>query len=111
MMKVIVIEPGVSPVVKIRKIEGTLEDMHKIVDGYIETLPLVDDLLCIVNEEGKLRGLAQTIYHPRYNDMLCGNVLIMKMRGEDFIGLTYEDAVKVFTMLGGTPQDINWDLH
>ena len=38
-------------------VKDDLETWQGIVDGYIETFPLTDDIIVILNEEGKLRGL------------------------------------------------------
>lgn len=87
-----------------------LEEMQKMVEGYIETVPValsaaklgeedVDRLVMIVNEEGKLKGLK---YNETATDMtmlaqdsIVGNALIMAQRGEELIGVTRETAAKI----------------
>lgn len=55
-MKVLVINPGENP--KIREIGEKLEDMQKVVGGFIEEImPWDDDVAIICNEEGKVKGL------------------------------------------------------
>ena len=55
-MKVIVVEPQKTPVV--REIDPGLEAMQKIVGGSIEAVyPFEDPVALICNEEGKLLGL------------------------------------------------------
>lgn len=61
-----------------------LEEMQGIVGGYIEVLTLNGAELMIVNEEGKLDGLAENDAATRivrangYDDFIVGNVLICK---------------------------------
>ena len=55
-MKVLVIEPVKSPVVK--EIDSSLESMQKVVGGYIQALfPFDEPVALVCNEEGKLLGL------------------------------------------------------
>ena len=35
----------------------TLEEMHALVGGFIEMVPMAGDKMLIINEEGKLQGL------------------------------------------------------
>ena len=55
-MKVLVIEPMETPVVK--EIDSSLEAMQEIVGGYIQALfPFDEPVALVCNEEGKLHGL------------------------------------------------------
>lgn len=60
----------------------TLEEMQKIVHGYIEVLHLPKSRLMILNEDGKFEGLPVNILATReilshgYNDVIVGDVLI-----------------------------------
>lgn len=54
-MKVIGVR--VNEPAKVEQIDGSLESMQKFVGGYIEMLPLEDELVLICNEEGKLNHL------------------------------------------------------
>lgn len=61
-----------------------LEEMQAVVNGYIEVVYLDDGLIMVVNEEGKLNGLAinwnaTKLYrksHPWSNDIIVGDVLV-----------------------------------
>lgn len=61
-----------------------LEEMQAVVSGYIEVVYLDDGLIMVVNEEGKLNGLAinwnaTKLYresHPWCNDIIVGDVLV-----------------------------------
>ena len=55
-MKVIVVRPYRQPTVE--NIGETLEDLQRIVGGYIqEVMPWDDEVALVCNEEGKLMGL------------------------------------------------------
>ena len=55
-MKILVIEPEKCPVE--REISGSLEEMQKLVGGYIQVIyPFEDEVVLVCNDEGKLQGL------------------------------------------------------
>lgn len=63
----------------------TLKELQKYVGGYIQLIPLQDNLVMVINEEGKLLGLPRndkatglTNFHPDYDDYIVGNVVICK---------------------------------
>ena len=90
-------EPNKNPVK--RKIPNTLEEMQKIVGGYIEVVGYKDALL-ICNEEGKLMGLEPNI--SLGNDIICGSFFIAgdDCENADFISLTesqFEKFMKEFS--------------
>ena len=62
-----------------REINNTLEDMQKLVDGYIEVIStdIDDKVFMIVNEEGKLYGLEPNLYY--YSDIIVGNIVFVKV--------------------------------
>lgn len=76
-IKVIVKEPGKDP--EVREIDDSLEAMQEIVGGSIEMVPfpgLERDGVCIVlNEEGKLDGLAPNVQY--YQDIIVGSLFVM----------------------------------
>ncbi len=61
------------------EITNTLEDMQKLVDGYIEVIPtdIYDKVFMIVNEEGKLYELEPNIHY--YRDIILGNVVFVRI--------------------------------
>lgn len=40
----------------VRNINASLENLQEIVNGYIEVVPLFDNVVAICDEEGKLKG-------------------------------------------------------
>ena len=84
-MKVVMLEPGKKA--RATKILDNIDELHKIVGGYIECVYPWDDPVCLVlNEEGKLqhlpfnRGLKRddgTLY-----DFIVGNAFIVGLTDE-----------------------------
>lgn len=62
----------------------SLEELQEFVGGYIETITLLDDLIMVVNEEGKLLGLpfnkaaTEILWYHTNNtdDYIAGSALI-----------------------------------
>lgn len=82
-MKVIVKKVSKDP--KVIEISDKLEEYQRIVGGYIEVFPFYEDILCICNEEGKLKGLQPNFMFR--NDIICGDVIFISASGPDFVGL------------------------
>lgn len=62
-IKVIIKDPGKKP--RCVWISNTLENLQKVVGGYIEAVTIASDMCIICNEEGRLRNLP-------YNCDICG---------------------------------------
>jgi len=80
-IRVIVKNPGEAP--KEREVPNTLEALQALVGGYIEAVPLSRDAVILVNEEGKLRGMAPNVMY--FDDVLVGPVVLVGARGEEFV--------------------------
>jgi len=91
--------PIIKPDCRVEIIEAEempeLDVLQELVDGYIETVSLKgrDDYIGIVNEEGKLRGLDFNLpaTHIVDYDSIAGNMLILKVDGEDLIAFDTEN--------------------
>ena len=64
---------------------NSLENFQRYVEGYIETVTLMEDLVIICNEEGRLKGLP-------YNCTVCGadfvgDIVIAGVKGDEFSDL------------------------
>ena len=82
-MKVMIKRAGKNP--EVVEIVDDLKTYQEIVGGHIEVFPFWEGILCICNEEGKLKGLP-----PNFrccNDIICGDVIFVSEQGEDFLGL------------------------
>ena len=84
-MKVIVKRPNE----KLEAIEvgNELEKLQQLVGGYIETIPYKDNIIILLDEEGKLKDSEDNIVVSKYG-MLVGNIVFVGTKGEDFISLT-----------------------
>ena len=57
---------------------NTPEALQQAVGGYIEVVPLNEQLCVICNEEGKLLGLPPVATMPVRRDVLCGPLVICR---------------------------------
>ena len=89
-MKIVVKKVGQKPEVK--EINGELHEMQEIVGGYIECINIVDNILCVCNEEGKLMGLPQNFAFN--GDIIVGDVFFCVGGEEDFESLS-DDKIEL----------------
>lgn len=82
-MKVVFKEVGKAGVFK--DIEGTLEEFQTMCGGWIETFPIPQDMVLLINEEGKLMGLEPNIIiqNGYHEDVLVGNIVVVSIRPHD----------------------------
>lgn len=57
---VVIKEPGKEPRIE-PLFDNTLKAFQTAVDGYIETVSILEDLVIICNEEGRLKGLEPNV--------------------------------------------------
>ena len=82
-MRIIVKKAGQMP--EVRDVENDLHVFNEIVGGYIETVNVIDNILCVCNEEGKLKGLPLNLFLN--GDLIVGDVFFCAFDGEDFTSL------------------------
>ena len=76
-----------------------------MVGGHIEPFGM-DEVIAIVNEEGKILGLEP---NRRYgNDILVGNIIIVGDGEEEFISLT-EEQIKKYRKMFYEPEQISYE--
>jgi hypothetical protein len=94
-MRVVVVNAKEGPVVT--EVTSSLKTWQSLVSGYIEVVPLTADadIVIIVNEEGKLQGLEETLFYG--GDILVGTVVFVGGGEEDFESLTDEQIKTVLT--------------
>lgn len=92
-------EPGKAPVKRI--IKNSLESFQEIVDGYIEVVRF-DDVLCIINEEGKLRGDCKVNFWLN-DDIIMGTAVFVGSdeKNGDFKSLSRKKIEKIMLKFGG----------
>lgn len=90
--------------VKYIDVENTLEALQEVVDGYIETVPILPgEAVMIVNEEGRLRGMAvNTIASIVSNRHIVGPALIVGVDGEEFTDVSEKVKRIIRVRYGGS---------
>ena len=89
-MRVVYKMPGAKAAIK--EIPNELRYLQQLVGGYIETVRLSEHLVLICNEEGKLGGLEPNIYVQSISDIVCGPVIFVGVKGDQFVSLNKGDA-------------------
>lgn len=73
--------------------QNTLEELHSIVNGFIEYVHIFPNIEMIVNEEGLLIGLEFNELATRfYNHGIVGNALIVSTKNGENVSLTSEQV-------------------
>lgn len=90
-IKILEVHPSRNPVAV--EIENELKAMQDIVDGYIETIKLRENVVIVCNEEGKLRSLQPN--RVVGNDVIVGTFFICGTKGANFCSLT-EEQIKEY---------------
>lgn len=71
-------------------IENSLNSIQSILNGYFESVSFTQELIMLVNEEGKLLGLEPNIMTVR--DVLFGTIIVVAFDGvDDFRSLTVKE--------------------
>ena len=97
-MKIVVKKVGQMP--EVREVENELHVLQEIVGGYIECFPIFDNVVCVCNEEGKLKGLPINFVFD--GDFIAGDVFFCATGIDDFESLSiYQTSVimRVFTSI------------
>ena len=97
-MRILFKAPGEAPHTMI--IPHELDVMQQLVGGYIETVPLGEDIVIICNEEGKIKGLPANFYVEAIDDIIVGNAFFCKAGVEDFTDISENDAKWICKRLG-----------
>ena len=105
-IQVVLVEPGKNA--RITEIDRSLENMQKLVGGYIERFILDDEVCIICNEEGKIEGLPLNraiFYEGELIEIIAGTFFICAdpWDSEHFESLTDEQA-KEFSEMFMAPE-------
>lgn len=87
-MRIVVKKAGQLP--ELKEIHNELTEFQSIVGGYIECIPISNNILCVLNEEGKIKRLQPNFIFN--DDIICGDVFFCSARGVDFDSLSTYDA-------------------
>ena len=71
------------------EIDNELESFQNIVGGYIETLPVDDEIMMIVNEEGKLLSLLPNFAWR--GDFIVGPAIFCRRDGDELTSIRTAD--------------------
>lgn len=100
---VILIQPDQVEVLQVRRSDlDDLDFFHRYIKGFIEIVRVHEDVVMIVDDEGKMKGLpinkaATCLYNC--DDTIVGPALVMKRRGPDLVPMTaYEAARELFVI-------------
>lgn len=93
-------DPGKAP--RSVNISASLANLQKTVDGYIEIVPVTDNMVMIVDEEGKLKGKA--INFPIAGDIIVGTAVFAGLGGKEGeelvdVPLAFPEFKKLFSWL------------
>ena len=93
-LRVLFIEVGKEA--KFIQIDNDLKSYQKLVDGWLESIYINDEMVVFCNEEGKLRGLASNklLYSDDgvLLDVLVGNLFVCRVdENGDFADIKDED--------------------
>lgn len=86
-MRIVIKKAGEFP--EIKDIPNKLSALQEIVGGYIECVKITEGILCVCNEEGKLKGLKPNFIFG--NDVIVGDVFFCSEDRCDFNSLTDAD--------------------
>ena len=92
-LKIVLKKVGENP--EIMNIENTLERKQELVGGLIEVVPVLEDVLLICNEEGKLENLLPNLIFPY--DYIAGDCFFVgdDYKNGDFKSLTDEQITEI----------------
>ena len=83
----------------IEKCDGTLEQLQRLVDGYIEVVPTQNtegSHVLVVDEDGKLKGSTVNrcacLLFGTARDLIAGTAILARRYGEEMLGFDKELA-------------------
>ncbi len=97
-MRVLVREPSNQPL-KLKEIEGTLEDLQELVGEFIEIVPMTDDIVCICNEKGETQGLGNNFHDDRHG-WIVGTCVFTSSKNTEFTSLSDKQIGYISEYLG-----------
>ena len=116
----VVLHLGTDGKATFKRVPHVLEELQKLVGGYLEPIPLGPTLkhrplLGLVNEDGWASGLppnpfSRTLLADLFGErLIVGDALVVRERGAEFASLTEQDQLNLRTLLerdGVAPQTL-----
>ena len=83
-IRAIIKQPG-KKAGHVSRIMNDLETLKKYVGGYIETVPVCNGCVMVINENGKIDDLPDNfIYGRTFPDMIKGTAVLVGTSGDEF---------------------------
>ena len=92
-MQILMYKTGRTP--RVMEVDNELSCLQGLVNGNIEVIGLGEGYLLVADEEGRLknRPVNRVIRLNGFITTIQGDFFICKAEGEDFVGLTDEEAI------------------
>ena len=83
-MRLLKKRPGAE--LEVIEVKNELQNLQEAVGGYIQTVPFVNDIVMLCDEEGELKG--KDANFPYNDDLIVGDVVFLGTALGEFRGLT-----------------------
>jgi len=97
-MKILFREPVNQPL-QLREVDDNYRELQKLIGGYFQAIDIGQGVTCLLDEEGRIKGLDNNFFHDKYGWIL-GNVVFCSTGGEEYISLTDAQLKYVSKYLG-----------
>lgn len=94
-MKVVVKKVGKEP--EIKKIQGTVREFQEMVGGNFKCFVVLDNIICVCNEEGKYLGLTPNFVYN--GDVIAGDIFFCADGKDDFESLSEEQTGVIMSIM------------
>lgn len=96
-MNVLMYKVGQPP--EVIEVENELHALQELVDGYLEVLGIGEGFILVADEEGVLknRPVNRVVRLSGFNTTIQGDFFICKAEGEEFTGITEQEAIYAAT--------------
>ena len=79
---------------KVIEIEHNLSTLQNYVGGLIDIVEIEEDVVIIINDEGKLLGLSPNLVLYEFRDIIVGDFLVVGQKNGETISLSEEKIEK-----------------
>lgn len=86
MIKVIVKDPGKDP--EVMEIQNDLKVLQELVGGYVQSVTMADDLMMLMDDDGRMKGKNANVFFTKYDDFIFGPVVFTGVNGKEFASIS-----------------------
>lgn len=97
-MRILFRKPSNQPL-QLMEVENELKPIQDLIGGYLQVVDIGQKVICILDEEGMLKGCSPNYYHDMYG-MILGNVIFCGVDGGEFTSLTDKQIEYVADYIG-----------